>query len=180
MLSLDNNINIKTSKQTYNFNLEEGEKINLEIINIGGEIFISSKPKNSTKSIVEQDIFPTKISSNKFTRVQVEDNSYEDTPPISEEFSSSIYNILTKQNVEENSESSVDEKNNEQESKLEVAERISDDETNHSNEESQSEMDSSKDSLKSNDISNDLDEESEKESDDYSKYYIPLDDDEDE
>src|SRR5699024_8919009 len=100
MFSLsDNNINIKTSKQTFDFNLTLGQKINLEIANINGEIYISNKPENSSKSINDQNIFTTKTFSNRFTRVQLENESYKDIKPINDDFNSSIYNILSKQNI---------------------------------------------------------------------------------
>src|SRR5699024_11284847 len=72
--------------QTFDFNLTLGQKINLEIANINGEIYISNKPENSSKSINDQNIFNKKEFSNRFTRVQLENESYKDIKPITDDF----------------------------------------------------------------------------------------------
>src|SRR5699024_8996432 len=101
MFSLsDNNINIKTSKQTFDFNLTLGQKINLEIVNINSEIYNSNKQEDSSKSINDQNIFNTKEFSNRFTSIQLENESYKNIKYITDDFNSSIYNILSKQNID--------------------------------------------------------------------------------
>src|SRR5699024_4486627 len=193
MFSLsDNNINIKTSKQTFDVNLTLGQKINLEIANINGEIYISNKPENSSKSSKDQNIFNTKEFSNRFTRVQLENESYKDIKPITDDFNSSIYNILSKQNIDADkvstnlvedeiikNSSTTDDFIEEDQSTFNEIEKDTDLELDSSNEETEGNSNEKEIAMDDDTISNDEINKDEEVAD-YSNYYIPLEDEEDE
>ena len=188
----DNNINIKTSKQTFDFNLTLGQKINLEIANINGEIYISNKPENSSKSINDQNIFNKKEFSNRFTRVQLENESYKDIKPITDDFNSSIYNILSKQNIDADkvstnlvedeiikNSSTTDDFIEEDQSTFNEIGKDTDLELDSSNEETEGNSNEKEIAMDDDTISNDEINKDEEVAD-YSNYYIPLEDEEDE